>query len=114
MGTGEEHERNQCAVLSFSAGYEWIKQGKPNRPPGSKRVLFVAQQHRAVELQEALTWLSNSTTPSCRYESEMYSISHEPTSFNHERDIRSLNHFLWGNAMRMENLKNSGTGGKQA
>ena len=27
LGTGEEQERNQCAVLSFSAGYEWIKQG---------------------------------------------------------------------------------------
>ena len=27
LGTAEEKERNQCAVLSFSAGYEWIKQG---------------------------------------------------------------------------------------
>ena len=24
LGTGKEKERNQCAVLSFSAGYEWI------------------------------------------------------------------------------------------
>ena len=96
LGTGEEKERNQCAVLSFSAGYEWIKQGQPSRPHGAKRVSFVAQQHREAELQAALRWLATSPTSTRRYECEMQSIAHEPTNVNHERDLRSLNHFLRG------------------
>ena len=36
LGTVGEKERNRCALLSFSAGYEWAKQGQPNRPPGAK------------------------------------------------------------------------------
>ena len=93
LGTGEEQERNQCAVLAFAAGYEWSKQGRPKRPPGAKRVSFVAKQHRAGELQAAVHWTESAPNPTCRYDAEMRSIAHEALNVNHERDLRSLNHF---------------------
>ena len=97
LGPGDEIERNQCDALSFSSGYEWVKQGNPNRPPGSKRVLLFAQNHRFVEMADAKAVLGKYHIPAIRFEAEMRIIAHEPASVNHERDLISPNRFLRGN-----------------
>ena len=50
LGTGAEARRAQRANLGPPSAYEWVKQGGPNLPPGKKRIHFVAQSQRSVEM----------------------------------------------------------------
>ena len=96
LNTGDVLERNQCAILAYAAGVEWKSQGCPNRHPGRKRVALVATQireqeyRRAVEAQnEVLRWSDSG------FKFEIESVIHEPTSYAHERDLRTLSMFLF-------------------
>ena len=95
LNTGEDWKKNQCAVLAYAAGIEWIYQGRPNRHPGRKRVEFVATQLREQEFRRAETASQEITGWSYSGgRREVESIAHEPLSYAHERDLRTLNLFL--------------------
>ena len=53
LSTGETWERNQCAVIEYSAGIEWDAQGRPSRRPVRKRIEVIATQMREQEYQRA-------------------------------------------------------------
>ena len=96
LHTGEEWGKNKCAIIAYAAGAEWKAQGCPARHPGRRRVEFIAAQtreqefRRADETSECMTRWSFSGP-----RHEIGSITHEPLSFEHERDLGTLNVFLF-------------------
>ena len=103
LNTGENRERNQCAVIAYTEGSEWTSQGCPNRHTGRKRVGFLGTRTRGLEYarieqsREALSRWSNSGV-----KSEIESAIREPLSFAHKRDMGTLNVFLFRSSERCQ------------